>query len=220
MDKILSIWKPVDMTSFDVIRIIKSKIKKNKIGHCGTLDPFAEGVLVVCMGKYTKKVQEIMSYEKMYKAKIRLGAETDTLDYTGDIIKSDKNVKNLNRKMLESIFENFIGEIYQVPPYYSAKKINGVKLCDLARKNIFIQKSPSRVKISKIELESFNNKEIIINVVCGKGTYIRSLCRDIAYKLNLATFLFHSLMKRLFFLGPGGPDLNLTVNHLKFERLG
>ena len=95
MDKILSIWKPVDMTSFDVIRIIKSKIKKNKIGHCGTLDPFAEGVLVVCMGKYTKKVQEIMSYEKMYKAKIRLGVETDTLDYTGDIINSDKNVKNL-----------------------------------------------------------------------------------------------------------------------------
>tara|TARA_B100000029_G_C17538644_1_gene945823 strand:+ start:252 stop:911 length:660 start_codon:yes stop_codon:yes gene_type:complete len=189
MDKILSIWKPVDMTSFDVIRIIKSKIKKNKIGHCGTLDPFAEGVLVVCMGKYTKKVQEIMSYEKMYKAKIRLGVETDTLDYTGDIINSDKNVKNLNRKMLESIFENFIGEIYQVPPYYSAKKINGVKLCDLARSNIFIQKSPSIVKISKIELESFNDKEIIINVVCGKGTYIRALCRDIAYKLNTYGYL-------------------------------
>ena len=195
MDKIISIWKPIDITSYDVIRKLKKVFPKTKIGHCGTLDPFAEGVLVICMGKYTKSVSEIMSYKKTYEIEIKFGYETDTLDSTGRIIKKDQNLKMLKLEDIKSTLNSFIGDVKQIPPYFSAKKIHGVKLCDLARRDIFIRKKADIVKIYNISLLSYSNNRLKLKVLCGKGTYMRSLGRDIAYKLN--TFGYIDRLKRI-----------------------
>ena len=195
MDKIISIWKPSDITSFDVIRRIKKQIKGIKIGHCGTLDPFAEGILVICIGKYTKEVEKIMSYRKVYKAKLQLGLETDTLDPTGNIIKKNNSSIIINNKILNNVIKNFIGDIPQTPPYYSANKINGIKLYDFAGKDIFIRKHPKVVKIHSINVGSYTNNEINLTITCGRGTYIRALGRDIAYQLN--TYGYIKSLQRL-----------------------
>ena len=184
MDKIISIWKPVDITSYDVIRKIKNIIKSSKIGHCGTLDPFAEGVLVVCIGQSTKRVDEIMNCEKIYDTTIAFGAETDTLDLTGDVIKSNNKNLELSEDAIHKVISKFVGKYEQVPPYYSAKKICGVKMYKLARKNIFIRRKPTEVNIHEIALNNWSNNHITLRIKCGKGTYIRSLCRDISYSLN------------------------------------
>jgi len=194
MDKILSIWKPANITSYDVIRKLKKIYPNTKIGHCGTLDPFAEGILIVCMGKYTKDVSKIMSYKKTYEISLKLGSETDTLDSTGIVIKKNKQNLTYSKEKIENVINSFIGEIEQVPPYFSAKKINGVKLCDLARKDIFIRKKASIVEIFNIEIQNLSDDSISLKVDCGKGTYMRSLGRDIAYKLN--TFGYIDSLKR------------------------
>ena len=195
MDKIFSIWKPSDITSYDVIRKLKKIFPKTKIGHCGTLDPFAEGVLVICMGKYTKSVSEIMSYKKTYEISIAFGYETDSLDSTGKVIREDKDVKEFSLTKIENTINSFIGDIKQIPPYFSAKKINGLKLCDLARKDIFIRKKPDTVKIYDISILNYSHNKLKLKVICGKGTYMRALGRDIAYSLN--TYAHIDSLKRL-----------------------
>ena len=127
MDKVLGIWKPPSITSYDVIRKLKKIYPGNKIGHCGTLDPFAEGILVVCIGKYTKNVSEIMSSKKVYEISLKFGFETDTLDSTGVIIREKNSETQISLDDIKTSISKSIGEIKQVPPYFSAKKINGVK---------------------------------------------------------------------------------------------
>jgi len=195
MDKIISIWKPEDITSYDVVRKVKKYIKNEKIGHCGTLDPFAEGILVLCIGASTKKVSKIMDCKKIYKTTILLGEETDTLDLTGTVIKSSNKKVSLNKELIESVISRYVGDYKQIPPYYSAKKIYGVKLYDLARRNIFIRRKPNIVKIFNIELDYWKNNEIQLTIECGKGTYIRSLTRDISYGLN--TYGYVQNLKRI-----------------------
>ena len=190
MDKIIPIWKPINFSSYDVVRYVKKYIKNEKIGHCGTLDPFAEGVLVLCVGSSTKKVSQIMEFKKKYKTTIILGEETDTLDLTGKIIKKNPKQILLDRKKVETVIESFIGNYKQIPPYYSAKKINGVKMYDLARKNIFIKRRPSIVKIYNIKLNSLDFNKLNLTIECGKGTYIRSLTRDIAYRLKTYGYVY------------------------------
>lgn len=180
MNDIFSVWKPADITTYDILRKIKKISKINKIGHCGTLDPFAEGVVIICKGEATKKSLLYMNKNKKYTAHIKFGVETDTLDKTGQIIKRCDKIILDSTKIRKSL-DSFLGTISQIPPYYSAKKINNVKMYDLARKQIFVRLKPVKVTIDRIRLVDFIDNYATIEVECKKGTYIRSLARDIAY---------------------------------------
>ena len=180
---IVSVWKRPDWTSNDIIKYLKPFIRPLKVGHAGTLDPFAEGVLVVCTGKMTKKVSMIMEMEKEYLVDIVLGKRTDTLDSTGKIT-AIKKCPPLNSKKIANVLDQFIGEIDQIPPMFSALKHKGKRMYSLARKGIKIKQNPRKIIIHSIELLSYKDNFISIKVICGKGTYIRSLARDIGHKLN------------------------------------
>ncbi len=184
IDLILPIWKPVDWSSFDVVKKVRNTIRDSKVGHAGTLDPFAEGVLMICSGKKTKTIQDFVNLEKEYTFEIILGYETDTLDPTGKIIKQAR-IPELTKKMIIKSISKFEGLILQEPPMFSALKFNGTPLYKFARKGIVIERKKRPVNIHKIILNSFSNNKINLTVQCGKGTYIRSLAKDIAN--NLAT---------------------------------
>lgn len=183
IDAIIPIWKPVSWTSFDVVKKIRSQIKPAKVGHTGTLDPFAEGILVLCTGKSTKLVEEMMDKKKEYEARIKLGQETDTLDPTGNLINTAP-VPKLNKVGINAVLKNFVGKIRQVPPMFSALKINGTPLYKLARKGIEVEREPREITIDDIKLLNFTKDELLIHVKCGRGTYIRTLAKDIAQKLG------------------------------------
>ena len=185
---ILNITKPVGWTSFDVVKKVKGILKEKKVGHGGTLDPFAEGVLVIATGKDTKKLTDISSSEKSYEATIKLGESTKTLDTEGEI-SITKDIPSFDEKKIKSILNSFLGETNQVPPMFSAKKINGQRLYKLARKNIEIKRDPVKINIKEISLLSFTEKTISIQVTCSKGTYIRVLGKNIAEKLNTVGYL-------------------------------
>ena len=183
IEAVIPVWKPVDWTSFDVVKKLRSQIKPAKVGHAGTLDPFAEGVLMLCTGKYTKQVESFMDKEKEYLAEIQLGVETDTLDPTGKVVEM-ANVPKLTEDKINLVLKEFIGEIKQEPPMFSALKVNGQPLYKLARKGIKISRENRTVNIYDIQLINFTDRTITLKVVCGRGTYIRSLAKDIAEKLN------------------------------------
>ena len=204
MNRILPIWKQKGLSSFDVIRKVKSNFKNSKIGHCGTLDPFAEGVLILCTGNKTKEVQNFMNFSKTYEAEIFLGAETDTLDLTGNIIKESNNRVDFSN--MDSFLENYNGLVMQSPPYYSALKINGVRLYSLARNDIFIRKKPRPVNVENIEILSINKNIVKLKIIVGKGFYVRSLAKDLASALNTYGYLI-----KLTRLAIGKYDLNSTI---------
>lgn len=187
MDGIFLIDKDKGCTSRDVVNEIIKKVETKKVGHTGTLDPLATGVLVVCVGKATKLVDMLTSEEKEYIAEITLGLETDSLDITGNILKEEK--VNITKEEIIKVLNNFKGEYDQEVPAYSAIKINGKKLYEYAREGIDIELPKRNVSIKEIELVSdikYENNRIIFSIKClvSKGTYIRSLVRDIAHKLN------------------------------------
>ena len=179
----LNIYKPAGMTSFDVVAVLRKITKIKKIGHTGTLDPFATGVLPVCIGKSTKLI-EYLPDDKEYTATVKFGADTDTYDLEGDITKIYDT--KIEKQQLEQTLKEFSGEIEQYPPIYSAIKVNGKKLYDYARKGEKVEIKPRKIFISKIELLEFNEKEQTakIDIACSKGTYIRSIAYDIGQKLN------------------------------------
>lgn len=183
---IIPINKPKDWTSFDVVNKIKHMVYPNKVGHLGTLDPIATGVLLVTIGKATKLFDLMQEKQKTYIATFKFGYETDTLDATGQIINSTKNIPTM-----QQIFDSsklLIGEIEQYPPKYSAKKIDGKRAYDLARKGVEFDLKPKKIYISGIKVLSYNNAELKVEITCSSGTYVRAIGRDIAYKLNsLAT---------------------------------
>jgi len=185
MKELIPIWKPENISSYDVIRKIKSYRKNIKLGHCGTLDPFASGVLLVCSGKNTKNISQYMSLGKVYTATIKLNEETDTLDNTGKIIKINKKKLTISKSDIEKSILKLVGEnVPQVPPYFSAKKFYGLKMYQYARNNIFVRRKPMPVNINSIDIIDFSNDYIKIKVKCGKGVYIRSIARDLANNLN------------------------------------
>ncbi len=208
---IVSIWKEPDWTSNDIIKFLKPQVRPLKIGHAGTLDPFASGVLIVCVGKMTKKVSFFMEEEKEYTVKIKFGKRTDTLDLTGKVINKKKYVQ-LDDKNLLKVLNNFIGKINQIPPMYSALKQNGKRLYSLARKGIIVDREPRKVRIKKIDLIENNEDNIIIKVLCGKGTYIRSLARDLAHKLNTEGYVEELTRNRI-----GEYDQNSSINVKEFK---
>lgn len=188
VDLVLNISKPIGWTSFDVVRFIQKNYRIKKVGHAGTLDPFADGVLLVCCGRATKQIPRLMEAEKEYLATLQFGIETDTLDLSGRPI-VEKTGENVSQEALRKVLPRFVGKITQKPPVYSALKINGKRAYDLARDGQTVSLEPRLVEIHKIELLTFQPSLATIRVVCSKGTYIRSLARDIAAELKSVAFL-------------------------------
>ena len=212
-NQVLSVWKDPGMTSYDVVNLIKKKKNISKVGHCGTLDPFARGVLLICTGNETKNINNFMDLDKEYVADISFGYETDTLDNTGMIIKQKANCNNTEvcKNKIEEILNGFIGYSKQVPPYFSALKFKGIPLYKYARKGVFIRKKARSVFIENLNLLEVKNNNIKIHIKCGKGTYIRSLARDIAYKMN--TYGHLSGLSRVS-LGPYNKDNSIRVDEI------
>ena len=183
IDLFIPIWKPINWSSFDVVKKIRTQIKPAKVGHAGTLDPFAEGVLMLCTGKKTKSINDFMNMEKEYKCEITLGHETDTLDPTGKVV-GTADVPGFFQDDINLVLKEFIGKIKQEPPMFSALKVNGQPLYKLAHKGIKIPRKIRTVNIYDLQLINFTSRTITLKVVCGRGTYIRSLAKDIAEKLN------------------------------------
>ena len=184
MDGMFLINKPINWTSQDVCNKIKHLFKESKVGHCGTLDPFADGLLIVLVNNATKLLPFIQDYDKKYIAKLKLGIETDSLDCTGNIIKIDDKKIKFDRKQISDVLRTFLGKSTQKPPIFSAIKINGKPAYEYARKGINLNLKQREIEIFDIKLIDFKNDEILFYVHCSKGTYIRSLANDIANKLN------------------------------------
>ena len=184
MNGILNIYKNKGMSSFDVVRKVKFVAKERKVGHTGTLDPEATGVLPVCLGKATKIIDYIMNSNKVYEVKFLLGIKTTTYDLEGEVIEK-KDISNITHEDVLSAIEYFVGEYDQVPPMYSALKKNGVRLYDLARQGIEVEREARRVNILHIDNIKIELPYVSMKVTCTKGTYIRSLCYDIGEKLNV-----------------------------------
>ena len=179
---IININKEKDFTSHDVVAKLRGILKQKKIGHTGTLDPNARGVLPVCLGKATKLCDLLTDKDKTYKAVLLLGIETDTQDTTGKIISeidSEKIIKDTDLDQLKKVIYSFIGEYDQIPPMYSALKVNGQKLYDLARAGIEVERKARRVNIRSITINKIELPRVEFTVQCSKGTYIRTLCSDI-----------------------------------------
>jgi tRNA pseudouridine55 synthase len=185
---IIAVNKPVGWSSFDVIRFLRRVTGIKRIGHAGTLDKEAEGVLVICMGSATKRVESLMDEEKEYIATIKFGERTDTDDSSGRVIEK-KSTEGISREKIEKVIESFKGEIEQVPPMYSALKVNGRRLYKLARKGIEIERKPRKVLIKEIEVLRCNPPRCEIRIICGRGTYIRALARDIGEKLECGGYV-------------------------------
>ena len=180
---IINIDKPIGWTSFDVVKKVKNITKHKKVGHGGTLDPFASGVLVLGTEKDTKKLSSITKSDKAYIAELQLGQITNTLDTEGDIL-DNQIVPDLKEKKIIKVLYSFLGSQKQRPPMFSAKKHKGVRLYKLARKNIEVLRNEIDIVINDISLVSFSSNKIIFNVDCSKGTYIRVLGSDIARLLG------------------------------------
>ena len=189
MDGIIVINKEKDYTSHDVVAKLKKKLNISKVGHTGTLDPNATGVLPILIGKGTKFSKYLINHDKTYKAKIELGKKTDTADVEGNVIEEKPVDTEYIKQNLVQVLESFVGKQEQVPPMYSAIKKNGKKLYEYARKGEKIEVEPRKIEIYKIELVKYNEKNIEFIVSCSKGTYIRSLCEDIAEKLNTVGYM-------------------------------
>ena len=180
--------KPLRWTSFDVIRKIRSLIKIKKVGHAGTLDPLATGLLIVCTGKFTKKINEYMAQEKEYTGTITLGATTPTYDLES-VPQNFKPVDYITEERIEQAKQGFTGQIMQKPPVHSAIKKEGKRVYELARKGIEVKLEPRPVTISEFEIVNLGLPVIEFRVVCSTGTYIRSLANDFGEKLGCGGYL-------------------------------
>lgn len=182
MNGIINVLKPPGMTSHDVVYFIRRTLNIKKVGHTGTLDPNAAGVLPICIGKATKVTQYLLEKNKKYRAELTLGASTDTQDKYGKII-SESPVDTTNED-INKVFNQFIGEIDQIPPMFSALKQNGKKLYELARENKVVERKARKVTINDLKILNIDKNKILFDVDCSKGTYVRTLCNDIGLKLN------------------------------------
>lgn len=183
MEGIIVIDKPKGITSFDVIRVLRRTLKERRIGHTGTLDPLATGILVICVGRATKLAQDIEGYDKEYTADLELGYKTDTYDIEGKVLDKVESF-NISEDEFNKTLELFKGDIKQVPPMYSAIKVDGKKLYELAREGVEIERKSRDVRISKLETIEFDGKKAKLNCEVSKGTYIRSLVYDLGEKLK------------------------------------
>lgn len=183
-DGIINVYKEKGFTSHDVVAKMRGILGQRKIGHTGTLDPEAEGVLPVCAGKGTKLCDMLIDHDKTYRAVLLLGTETDTEDTTGAVLET-KDTSGLTENEVRDAVCSFIGDYDQIPPMYSALKVDGKKLYELAREGKTVERKARPVKIFDIRIEKIELPEITMTVSCSKGTYIRTLCHDIGMKLSV-----------------------------------
>lgn len=222
IDGILIIDKPVDWTSHDVVGKLRKLLKTKRIGHTGTLDPFATGVLVMLVGQATRLAQFLDKDRKEYEATIQFGFETDTGDLTGlriadSGLRIEEIAEILSKKKWDEFFINFRGEILQTPPMYSAKKVEGKKLYELARKGVEIERKPVAVTIYELEVKGQRSKvkdQICIHVACSAGTYIRTLAEDIGRKIGVPCHL--SALRRT---KAGKFDLSKSLTIEQLEKI-
>ncbi len=212
MNGIIIVDKPQNYTSFDVIAVLRKKFNQKKLGHMGTLDPMATGVLPILLGDTAKFQIFTQDNDKEYIAKMEFGLTTDTLDSTGKIL--SKTECHIKIKKFNEVLKNFVGEIEQVPPMFSAIKKNGKKLCDLARKGIEIEREKRKINIISIKILDFNEEKqtATIKVKCSCGTYIRSLCNDIGNSLGCGAVMIE--LRRTESNGFNEKNL-LTIEKLK-----
>ena len=182
MNGIVIVDKPEDWTSQDVTAKLRGIFQTRRIGHGGTLDPMATGVLPVFVGRATRGVEFFEHAEKAYEAVLRLGVSTDTEDITGKVL--EQREVNISRERFLSALDAFRGELRQIPPMYSALKVNGQKLCDLARKGKEVERQPRTITVHKLECMEFTGETARLYIHCSKGTYIRTLCKDIGQALG------------------------------------
>lgn len=216
MDGIIIINKEKNYTSNDVVNIVK-KITKSKVGHTGTLDPNATGVLPLLIGNATKISKYLINHDKEYEVVLQLGIRTETADVEGKIIEEKEvTAEMLNKDNIEEKLQQFIGNQEQIPPIYSAIKVNGKKLYEYARKGQEVELKPRRIEIYSIQLVGINEKEkqISFKVKCSKGTYIRSLCEDISKKLGTVGYMkeLNRLQVGVFFIKDA-----VTISEMKEE---
>lgn len=221
---VLPIYKPYEWTSFDVVKKIKNQVTKKirqqlnvrlknfKVGHAGTLDPLAEGLVLVCTGKATKKINELMADEKEYIATIELGKTTPSYDLETEYDNTFPT-DHITENQINEVLTTFIGEQDQLPPIYSAKNINGKRAYDYARKGEEVELKTNKITITELELLEFDLPTLIIKVVCSKGTYIRSLAHDIGKKLNNGAHLTSLIRTRI-----GSYSIESSVSIEEFEK--
>lgn len=183
MNGILLVNKPQGITSFKLVEKVRRMLGNEKAGHTGTLDPLASGLMMLTIGKATKILPYIVSHTKEYEAVLKLGFSTDTLDITGTVT-AEKEIVPFSESQVREALKGFLGKSQQLPPMYSAKKVNGRKLYEYARNNQKIERKPSDIEIYELELISISNDEIRFRTLCSAGTYVRTLCQDIATRLN------------------------------------
>ncbi|WZL74891.1 tRNA pseudouridine(55) synthase TruB [Clostridiaceae bacterium 35-E11] len=184
---IINILKPPNMTSHDVVNFLRKIFNTKKVGHTGTLDPMAAGVLPICIGNATKISQYLLNDTKKYRCEMILGGNTDTQDRWGNIL-TTRSV-NINEKDIIDVFHSFKGEIAQVPPMYSAIKHKGKKLYELARKGETVERAERKVFIYELDIIRIKNERILFDVLCSKGTYVRTLCEDIGNQLGCGAYM-------------------------------
>lgn len=189
MDGIIVVDKPKGWTSFDVCAKLRNLTRTKKVGHSGTLDPMATGVLVLFLGKATKAIQNYVAADKEYEGEMTLGVRTDTMDAEGKVVMTNDKFQNSNKIQIEEIFKRYMGKQKQKPPMFSAKKINGKKLYELARKGIEIDRPDKDIKIHNLDLLEIYDDKIRFKVKCSKGTYVRVLVNDIGDDLGCGAHL-------------------------------
>lgn len=217
--EILYFDKPYEWSSFDVVNRVRGAIcrhlkqKKLKVGHAGTLDPLATGVMIICTGRATKRIEELQYGVKEYVATLQLGATTPSFDREHPI-DATYPTEHIDRELILDVLNRFKGEIWQVPPVYSAVKVDGRRAFDYARKGKDVELKPKLLVIDEIELESFDETlmQMTIRVVCSKGTYIRALARDIGKALNSGAYLTALRRTRV---GDVTVDRCLTIDQLQ-----
>lgn len=215
MNGVINICKNTGQSSFDVVAKVRKMSKIKKVGHTGTLDPEASGVLPVCIGKATKIIDYIMENKKTYRVTFKLGIITDTYDLEGKVI-SQKDASTINSEQILEVIDSFKGDIMQVPPMYSALKKNGVRLYELARKGIEVEREARKITIYSISNIIINNDEVTMDVCCSKGTYIRSLCFDIGEKLGVGAVM--TALRRIA-NGPFTIEKSVNIDDLNEDNI-
>lgn len=215
MNGIILIDKPSGLTSFDIVKQIRNKFKIKRVGHCGTLDPLATGLLILLLDKDTKLFSKFSTFDKVYRATLQLGISTSTGDSQGTVLER-RDVDNVTLEELEQIFREFTGEIKQMPPMFSALKYHGKKLYELARQGIEVPRNNRIVKIYDLKICDFNLPYVDFYVHCSKGTYIRTLAHDIGKRIGCGA----SIIKiRRTLLGPFSIDEAVTIDKLNESHI-
>lgn len=211
--RVLLINKPLRWTSFDVVNKLRRTLKTKKIGHAGTLDPLATGLLIICVGKMTKRIEEFMGQEKEYTGKFVIGQTTPSFDLE-TAVTEQKDISNISSEMIRAATIPFIGKIGQIPPAHSAIKIGGKRAYEFARQGLDIELKPREVEIKEFEITAVNLPEISFRIVCSKGTYIRSIARDFGNFLHVGAYLSELCRTRI-----GNFDLTAAVEPEGIEQI-